>query len=471
MKVNHLLLLLFSLCIFNCQSQEAHQYTLDENISIAHDRCGYVEVPNNWDKKENGMTRIAYLVIKSKSENRKEDPLVFLQGGPGGSVLPYSNAFSQLSLDPDRDYIMYDQRGIGFSDEICSGLSQNFLQVMAADISLDQEDETLLDISSDCIKSLKDPGFKTAFGTTQSAKDLEALRQHLGYKELNIFGASYGTRLGLKYMELFPNSVRSSILSGLFPPEVRLYKNIYTNLNRSLEKLFDTCKNDTNCSNTYPNLKASFEAICKQLDDKGQPFQMGGETIIINKQDFLILIQQMLYDRQTITNVPAFIMAFKANDTQAIEDGIITFVSRLGLINVATYWSINVKDEGAYKNEKMVNTDGKKHENLANGISLFASDPEVLKSWPSEDNAYTKMKPVVSDIPTLLVSGEWDPITPPSNATLAGKSLSNMTHVIFPSDGHCPINACFFEMAKSFLNNPMQKVDGSCAKPNPIVFD
>ncbi|MEH6537312.1 MAG: alpha/beta fold hydrolase [Psychroserpens sp.] len=471
MKKNKLLLLVLSLGMFTCQSQEEHKCSFENEISVAHDLCGYVEVPNNWSKKENGSTRIAYVVIKSKSENRQEDPLVFVQGGPGGSVLPSANSYSRLSLDQDRDYIMYDQRGIGFSDAICPDLSASFLDVMRADITLNQEDEKLLEVSSDCIKSLNDPNFKTAFGTVESAKDLDALRQHLGYKQLNLFGASYGTRLSLKYMELFPKHVRSSILSGLFPPEIRLYENIYTNLNRSIAKLFDTCEKDANCSSKYPNLKENFKAVCKQLDLQGQTFEIDNYKLVINKQDFLLLIQQMLYNRQTIAETPAFIMAFKNEDINAVSYAIQAFTSRLGLINVATYWSINVKDEGAFNNTKMVEKDGEKYSSLTNGVSLFASDPDVLKSWPSQNNKNTKMEPVVSDIPTLLVSGEWDPITPPSNANKTSKSLSNVSHVIFPSDGHCPINACFFGMAKSFLNNPMQKVDGSCVQPNPIVFD
>ncbi|WP_298759567.1 alpha/beta fold hydrolase [uncultured Psychroserpens sp.] len=473
MQLKHLFFTLFGFIALNCQSQEKqHVCPFEKQITITHDRCGYVDVPNNWDAKKDGTTKIAYIVIASKSENRKDDPLVFIQGGPGGSVLPYANVFSGLALDPDRDFIMYDQRGIGFSNEICPNLSASFLEVMTADLSLDNEDETLLSISSECMKSLNDPNFKTAFGTAQSAKDLEALRQHLGYKQLNLFGGSYGTRLGLKYMELYPNSIRASILSGLFPLEIRLYENIYTNLNRSLEKLFDTCENDENCSNKYPNLKKDFEAICAQLDSKGQSFMIDGDELVINKQDFLLLIQQLLYDRQTIAQVPSFIMAFKTNDSQSVIQSIQAFASRLGVINVATYWSVNVKDEGAFKNKRFIAKDEKKHPSLAKGISLFASDPEVIKLWPSENNSNTKMSVVVSDIPTLLVSGAWDPITPPSNAEKAAKSLKNSSHVIFPTDGHCPMNSCFFQMAVSFLNNPMAQVDDSCTKSSsPIVFN
>ncbi|MET2985330.1 alpha/beta fold hydrolase [Aureibaculum conchae] len=471
MKLKYILCYSLGFLVFSCQSQEQHQCTFKGKITAEHDQCGYVEVPNNWENKEDGNTEIAYIVIKSKSENRKKDPVVFLQGGPGGNVLSYANVFRNLALDPDRDFILYDQRGIGFSNAICPNLGASFLEVMAADISLDQEDETLLTVSSDCITALKSPTFKTAFGTTQSAMDLEALRQHLGYTQINLFGGSYGTRLGLKYMELYPKSIRSSILSGLFPLETRLYENIYTNLNRSLEILFDTCENDKDCATDYPNLKENFESVCKQLDSKGASFTIDGDEFIINKHDFLLLVQQMLYNRQTIAAVPSFIMAFKNENTKPVLIAIQAFAARLGLINVATYWSVNVKDESSFNNINMIAADEKKFPSLANGVSLFGSDPEVLKDWPSESNANTEMNAVVSDIPTLLVSGAWDPITPPSNGEKAAKSLKNVSHIIFPSEGHVPMNACFLQMAKTFLNNPMEKVDDACVKtPNLIVF-
>ncbi|WP_460218616.1 alpha/beta fold hydrolase [Psychroserpens sp. MEBiC05023] len=462
----------FSLFLFiclSCQSQEDHSCVFKGQISIQHDRCGYVDVPNNWGKKSNGNTQIAYLVIASKSANRKEDPVIFLQGGPGGSVLPLANVFKNLSLDSDRDFIMYDQRGMGFSNEICPGLSSKFLDIMSADIPLNQEDEALIEISKDCIKTLSSSNFKTAFGSTESAKDIEALRLHLGYKQLNLFGGSYGTRLGLKYMELYPSKVRTSILSGLFPPNIRLYDNIYTNLNRSLNKLFNTCDNDENCSKKYPNLRDEFKTICTALDKAPKTFSNGNENIVINKQDFLLLIQQMLYDRRTISEAPSFIMAFKNEDSNAVIESIQAFASRLGIINVAAYWSVMTIDEGTFGNAKSLANDGQQHATLSSGISLFTSDPDVIKVWPSQNNKNKTMKAVASDVPTLLVSGDWDPITPPSNAENAAKSLRNANHVVFPNDGHCPMNQCFFSIAKSFLNHPRQNIDDSCTSATQSI--
>ncbi|WP_353778465.1 alpha/beta fold hydrolase [Winogradskyella sp. 3972H.M.0a.05] len=472
MKLKHLLVFYCILSMYSCKSQEANPCDFAESITIPYDECGYVEVPNSWANKNNGTTKIAYIVIKSKSENRKEDPVIFIQGGPGGNVLPSANLYANLNLDTDRDFILYDQRGIGYSDAICPDLSASFLDVMARDIAMDNEDEVLLETSSECVKLLKDKNFKTAFGTTESARDLEALRKHLGYKQLNLFGGSYGTRLSMKYMELYPNSVRSAILSGLFPPEIRLYDNLLSNLNRSLELLFNTCENDADCSAKYPSLRADFEAVCKSLDKAPKSVIIDENEVFVNKQDFLLLLQQLLYNRFTISQTPSFILAFKDDNSSAIIQSIQNFAARLGVVNVATYWSVSVPDEGSFNNRKKLKQDGKHNPLLSSGISLFSSDPEVLKHWPSNKGETTPMTAVKSDIPTLLVSGEWDPITPPSNGNKTAESLTNASHAIFPWDGHCPINACFFNMANSFLNSPKEKVDVSCTKnSDPIRFN
>ena len=472
MKLKYLLIFYCVLNISSCKSQEEHPCDFAESITIPYDECGYVEVPNSWANKNSGTTKIAYVVIRSKSETRKEDPVIFIQGGPGGNVLPSANLYAGLNLDTDRDFILYDQRGIGYSNALCPDLSASFLDIMARDISMDEEDDVLLETSSECIKSLKDKSFKTAFGTTESAKDIEALRKHLGYGQLNLFGGSYGTRLGMKYMELFPNSVRSAILSGLFPPEIRLYDNIFSNLNRSLELLFNTCQNDESCNLKYPNLRADFEEVCSTLEIEPQSFTIGESDIIINKHDFLLLLQQLLYNRFTIAQTPSFISAFKNDDSTAIVQSIQTFAARLGVVNVAAYWSISVPDEGHFNNRKKLRLDAKKNPLLGSGVSLFSSDPEVLKQWPTNKSDTTPMIAIKSNIPSLLVSGEWDPITPPSNGDIAAASLTNANHAIFPWDGHCPINPCFFDMASSFLDNPTEKVDISCTQvSDPIQFN
>ncbi len=456
----------------SCQTEKETPCDFFTQINSKPDLCGYVEVPNSWERPKEGTTKIAYAVYKSKSENRKPDPVIFIQGGPGGNVLSLSNIYSRLNLDADRDFILYDQRGIGFSDEICPNLSASILEVMAMDINYKQEDEEIVKRISECTKSLSSPNFNRSFGTIENVKDLETLREHLGYEQLNIFGGSYGTRLGLKHMELFPKSVRTATLSGLFPPEIRMYDSLVSSFNRSIQKVFETCETDVECNSKYPNLKNEFYEICKQLDKEPKEILVQGSSVVLNTQDMLLLLHQLMYNRQTMAVVPSYIMSFKSDNTNVIENAYLAFAQRASIINLATYWSVTKSDEGAYNNSEKIEMDTYKFPEFKSGISLFSSDPEILKDWPLSKVDKNAMQKVESDIPTLLISGDWDPITPPGNANLTARSLTNANNVVFPNDGHVVINSCFFEIAKSFINNPYKKVDDSCTKtPRPLKFN
>jgi pimeloyl-ACP methyl ester carboxylesterase len=72
--------------------------------------------------------------------------------------------------------------------------------------------------------------------------------------------------------------------------------------------------------------------------------------------------------------------------------------------------------------------------------------------------------PVKSSIPVLFISGEFDPATPPENADLAAKTLSNSQVVVVPGGGHDSMfgGPCPIALTRDFLNSPFQKVDQSC---------
>ena len=457
-----ILTLLLILAITSCQSQSKHKCPFPYNNHKPKDLCGYIEVPRNWDTSSSETTKLGYLVITSKSENRKEDPVIFLQGGPGGSVLSLANIYSQINLDPDRDYILYDQRGIGYSEELCPDLNLQLLEIMSLDLDIDEEIVELKKRVSSCTNYLKTDDRQ--FSTTTSAKDLEALRKHLGYKQFNLFGGSYGTRLGLKYMELYPNSVRSAVLSGLFPPEIRMYDNLFSNFNSALSKVFESCKEDEDCNANYPNLKKEFLEVYKNLKNNPITLNLNGSDFVLNQQDVLLFMHQLLYNDDTIERIPEFTQALKARNLDYIGKTINLFIPRITLINLAVYYSIMTADEGGFNNQSKVNKDSKSMMFTDAGLSLFSADPEVIENWPSVKVKSNAMKPVISDTPTLLISGDFDPVTPPKNGDIVAKSLSKDQHLTFINNGHVPINSCFFRLAKEFLNNPTKTLDGNCAK-------
>ncbi len=463
-----LIILVLTLCVFtNCQSQTNHNCSFPYNNHQPEDLCGYIDIPQNWDKNTSKATKLGYLVIRSKSENRKEDPVVFLQGGPGGSVLSLADIYGQINLDSDRDFILYDQRGIGFSEELCPNLNLQLLDIMAQDLTIDKEITALKESIESCTNFIKSD--ERQFSTTTNAKDLEALRQHLGYKQLNLFGGSYGTRLGLKYMELYPDKVRSAVLSGLFPPEIRMYDYLFSNFNNALNKVFESCEKDGECQQTYPNLRSEFINTYAQLKTNPITIKLNGNDFILNQQDILLFMHQMLYNNKTIERIPKFIKALTNRDKNHISSTIGLFLPRITLINLAVYYSIMTADEGSFNNQQKINKDSKGLLVTDTGLSLFSADPEIIKGWPSIEVKSNHMQRVNSSIPTLLVSGDFDPVTPPNNATIVANSLSNDQHLIFKNNGHVPINGCFFSLAKQFLNDPIAKLNSNCSSTSTVL--
>ncbi len=471
MNIRFFILSLFLLStLTNCQSQSNHKCPFPYQNHHPKDNCGFIEVPRNWDRVDSGTTTIGYLVIASKSEQPKSDPVVFLQGGPGGNVLHLADTYSNLALDTDRDFILYDQRGIGFSEELCPNLNLQLLEVMAMDLEIKEEIKELQKCLSSCKNYLKTDSRQ--FSTTTSAKDLEALRKHLGYEELNLFGSSYGTRLGLKYMELYPKNTRSSVLSGLFPPGIRMYDNLFSSFNNSLNLVFESCENDTHCNTQYPNLKTEFLTIYASLRDHPIDIEINNKPYAINQQDVLLLLHQMLYNPSTIGEIPAFIEALKIRDDTVISATTNLFLPRLTLINLGVYYAIMTSDEGAFNNQDKLQLDSKNLSFSESGLSLFSADPEIIKTWPHKKIESNTMTFATSQIPTLLISGEFDPVTPPVNGNALMSSLPKSQHFVFKNNGHVPLNRCFFNLAKQFLDNPLQNVEASCTKTyNSFVWD
>lgn len=459
--------LLAVLTLTNCQSQTKHNCPFPYDNHQPQDKCGFIEVPRNWDTNSSETTKIGYLVISSKPSTKKKDPVVFLQGGPGGSVLSLANVFSQLNLDNDRDFILYDQRGIEFSEELCPDLNLQLLEVMALDLDIDEEISELKKRVSSCTDYIKTDDRQ--FSTATNVKDLEALRQHLGYKQLNLFGGSYGTRLGLKYMEAYPNHVRSAVLSSLFPPEIRMYDNLFSNFNNALDKVFTDCTKNNDCNTDYPNLKAEFLNICDQLKSNPITIKINGDDFILNQQDVLLFMHQMLYNNQTIETIPEFIEALKEKNTSYISRTIRRFIPRVTILNLAVYYAVMTADEGDFNNQDKVNSDSDNLMFTDTGLSIFSADPVIIKSWPSIPVKSNPMTTVTSDIPTLLISGDFDPVTPVSNGNLTAKNLGNNQNFVFKNNGHVPINPCFFKLAKQFLDDPNAKLNGSCSETTTVL--
>lgn len=71
---------------------------------------------------------------------------------------------------------------------------------------------------------------------------------------------------------------------------------------------------------------------------------------------------------------------------------------------------------------------------------------------------------MASPIPTLLLEGQYDPITPPANAATVAATLSHGFSYLFPGTGHAVLytNRCPDKITFSFYDNPLQRPADAC---------
>ncbi len=178
------------------------------------DLCGFVRVPENrQDPNNQRQIKIAVIVRKATAPNPKPDPIVFLEGGPGGSgTAAFGDKLRFLAQrTPDRDLVMVDQRGTGYSEPLldCSVEGQNSRISEYTQLALcRQRLATITDLK--------------AYNTDQNARDIQDVVKILGYSSWNMVGASYGTRLALTILEQKPENLRSVVLDSVFATHINV---------------------------------------------------------------------------------------------------------------------------------------------------------------------------------------------------------------------------------------------------------
>mgnify|MGYP003638764192 FL=1 len=424
---------------------------------------GILIVPENRLNPDSRTLKLAYKVLKAKKADSLKAPILYLQGGPGVPTLIMEENWKNHPFRNNRDIVLMDQRGTGASsDADCSNIGKAIIAVVRQDLSAKEELKALDSIFNQCSKVLNKKGVDLAgYNSQENAADFEALRKDLGYEQWNLLGASYGSRLGLTIMRDFPSSVRSSIFVGVFPPESQLFGETIIDFEKSLFEVLKRCEQSEKCNSRYPHLKNRLLSILKKLKSEPLRLDYDSKPFILNRRDALLLLHQSLYSRQTIAEIPEIIQAIEKGNSAPINK----VLQRIEFMYNLVHWPMN-NSVMAYEelpfmdSVEIINT--QKKSELGFDIMTFEG-LNSLSDWHAFRAEAHENQPVISDIPTLMVSGGLDPITPKRNSVEALKYLKNGYGVDFPDESHDLANPCFLQITQDFLNNPFHKPDLNCS--------
>ena len=453
------IILFFAAFLFACNTTPEYE-TMD----------GTLEVPENRSNPNSRKLQLVYKVLKAKYPDSTKAPIVYLQGGPGASTLIMEAFWKDHPLRNDRDIVLMDQRGTGKSGAYCIELGAASFALLRQDLKPEDQIRAVEALLSECKKTMKKDRVDLAgYNSRENAADFEDLRKVLGYDKWNLFGASYGTRLGLTIMRDFPNSVRSSVLAGVLAPETNFLNESNKNFENSLFSVLDRCEKNEECNSRYPNIKERLLNIVKKLQTEPLRFEYKGKLLVLNAIDVFLLPYVSLYDRNSIGDIPLLIEALENGEPQLLRNAINGVENLYKHLNWPMNYSVMVYEELPFYNAAAMKESLKHSKIIGFDPSLSI---ESVANWHSFRSSDLENQPVVSEIPTLLVSGGLDHATPASNAKEALRHLKNGYEIIFHDDGHNLFNSCFFEIAADFLNDPFQKPNSDCSiKSKPIEWN
>lgn len=223
-------------------------------------RCGTLEVFENRATRQGRRIGLRVAVLPALGATPAPDPLFILVGGPGQSAIAPAQAFTSIfaGVLADRDIVLVDQRGTGGSNPLDCPLS-------GSDDDPQGYMDDMLPVAPlrECLRRLAaDPALYT---TPIAVDDLDDVRAALGYERINLYGSSYGTRAALVYMRSYPRHVRSAVLRGIVPTNMKVPLYYARDTQRALGLLFDECAADAACRRAFPDLPAKLAAAEERL--------------------------------------------------------------------------------------------------------------------------------------------------------------------------------------------------------------
>ena len=449
--------------------------------------CGFVTVPLRHADPTGPAIRLATVIIKSDAEKRAPEPLFIAQGGPGGSSI---KSFAQLlvsspELRParNRDLVLWDQRGTFFSRPalLCPEVSKAELEAMTntKNLSETEKDELQRDGYRACGERLaREVGDLSTFNTVENANDVDAIRQALGYGRIAFYGVSYGTELGQYLMRQHPAILHAVVLDAVVPTQFNLMTQVGSVKQRIAQKYFQGCEREAACKEAYPDLAKRLLALLDRFDREPAKLTIRdpknpGKTLTVKLSGEVLAdaLYQALYIRDVRPLIPYII--------DRADQGDFTFISGLLLPlqldnedhAIGMYMAVVCTERGD-SDPNVIRTSGFNPRLLRTELKGAQEMIGVCKDWKVELLPREVLEPVKSDVPTLLLSGDFDPITPPNFATQIAPGLSRAQHVTFPRGAHGQAfdSSCANGIIENFLNNPTGALNSSCAVTAPSNF-
>lgn len=435
-------------------------------------RCGTLQVPENYAKPDGKTIGINFAVLPAVRESKQNDPLLILAGGPGQAATELANMIDRTfqSVRQQRDILLIDQRGTGKSHPLSCAMS-HVEELVKTDDAID-----LAEVAEQCLAKFEDTDL-TQYHTVNAIRDFEAVRKALGYNQVNLYGGSYGSRAGLVYMREAPESVRAAVLDAVAPVQV-VVGPFGLHGAESFSRLLERCAASEVCSSTFPGLGTTYTELMAQLEANPVPLTVRDPLtnepveILVTAGRFSSVMRVGLYHPTTRQMLP-YVIEQTANGDYTPLTGLFGSTMAQSELYMGLTLSVLCSEDLPRATPELLAADG---DNTFIGSRTADAFVDMCSVWPQEQRPEEWFEPVTSAIPTLLLSGKLDPVTPPAWGEMAAETLNTSRHLIAPQGAHTIVgHTCANKLASQFIKDlDLAALDASCLteqRPQPFILN
>jgi pimeloyl-ACP methyl ester carboxylesterase len=423
--------------------------------------CGKYEVFENRATKTGRKIALNIVMLPALAEKPAPDPIFYFAGGPGGAASMYVGAPFMTRLRQHRDVVMVDQRGTGESN-----LLQCNLHGDPNDMS-GYFGETFPEAAvRACRTELEKIADLKLYTTPIAMADLDEVREAMGYDKINVNGGSYGSTAALAYLRLYPQHVRAAAVSGVAPVDYKMAMPFAKGIEHALDRLFADCAADAGCNAAYPNVRKEFAEVVARLTkepvtfEATNPFTQQKQQITMTREGFMENIRTALYLPEVMNYLPLLIhdmaggnFARFASVTYQVFRQLEGQIARGMHLSVVCAESVPFFTEDEIKRE----TAGTIY-----GDARVRSYQHACGLWQRADIPASFHDTRKLDVPVLMISGDFDPVTPPFVGASALAQYAQGKQVIVHNGTHSSYESTERLMAEFIDRGTWQGLDTSC---------
>jgi pimeloyl-ACP methyl ester carboxylesterase len=399
-------------------------------------KCGTLEVYENRATRKGRMIGINVVVLPATGDKREPDPVAYFAGGPGSGATEDAPGVARdfAKIREHRDLLFVDQRGTGGSHPLeCEFYNPDDLQSYFGYFFPLEEVRK-------CRAQLEAKADLKLYTTTIAMDDMDEVRAALGYERINLFGASYGTRAALTYLKRYPQRVRTAILQGVSPTNHYLPGDFAAQTERAIQGVLEECVANEACNKAFPNIRDEAKSVLAQLlkgpveVEVQKPNSNERVKVKLSRDLAAEAIRYMLYHPAPASAVPLTLhLAARGNFVPLAQAALRYRKNLVGTGSNGMYLSVTCAEDVPWikpgEGERLA-------ANTFLGDYRLRQQREACALWPRAEIESDYAKPVRSDVPVLILTGEWDPVTPPANGEAASKTLTKSLHIVVPAGAH-----------------------------------